>query len=171
VTERIETPRLILRPVGSQDCAPVVAGLNDLDVSGWLAVVPYPYAAADFDVFLTEIAHPGVTWAIEAEGHFAGIVAIEDDTLGYWLMPAAHGRGIATEAAGSVLRAHFAQGGGAVVSGYFEGNHRSARVLGKLGFAETGRDVKFCRSLGQDRPHVIMGLTAEAFRLSAFNLA
>jgi len=171
VKERLATPRLILRPVAPQDRAQIVEGLNDLAVSGWLAVVPFPYAPADFDFFLTEIAQPGVAWAIEAEGLFAGIVSILDVALGYWLMPLAHGRGIATEAAGAVVAAHFARGGGDLASGYFEGNARSARVLGKLGFAETGRDVKFCRALGHDRPHVILGLTAEAFRLSAFNLA
>ena len=171
MTDRLTTKRLVLRPLGPQDCDPVVKGLNDLAVSGWLAVVPYPYAAADFDFFLTTVAQPGVVWAIEAEGLFAGIVSIEDDTLGYWLMPKAHGRGIATEAAGAALTTHFANGGGDAISGYFEGNHRSARVLGKLGFIEIGRDVKFCRALGQDRPHVTLGLTEDAFRQSAFTLA
>ncbi|NBZ86912.1 GNAT family N-acetyltransferase [Stagnihabitans tardus] len=169
--ERIVTPRLTLRPVAPQDQAPVVAGLNDLAVSGWLSVVPHPYGPQDFEHFVTEIARPGRTWTIEEAGVFAGIVGLENAALGYWLMPSAHGRGIATEAAGAVLAAHFAAGGGDLVSGYFEGNQRSARVLGKLGFAETGRDVKFCRALGQDRAHVTLGLTERAFRLSAFNLA
>jgi RimJ/RimL family protein N-acetyltransferase len=48
-------------------------------------------------------------------------------------------------------------------SGYFEGNTRSARVLSKLGFVETGRDRRFCKALGIERPHVILRLTREAF--------
>ena len=169
--ELLATRRLVLRPVEAQDCDSIVVGLNDLAVSGWLSVVPFPYTAQDFAAFRDDFSHPGSTWTLLEAGRFAGILGLERATLGYWLMPAAQGRGIATEAAGAVLAAHFAGGGGEVASGYFEGNARSARVLGKLGFTETGRDVKFCRARDLDRPHVTLGLTAEAFGLSAFNLA
>lgn len=169
--EQLVTPRLILRPLGPQDQDAVVRGLNDFAVSRWLAVVPFPYAPSDFDFFAAEVARPGVVWAIEAAGLFMGIVSIEEDTLGYWLMPSAHGQGIATEAAGAVVAAHFEAGRGPVTSGYFAGNARSARVLDKLGFTEVAQDMKFCRAQAMDLPHVTLRLTQQAFRLSAFNLA
>jgi RimJ/RimL family protein N-acetyltransferase len=153
--ETLVTPRLHLRPVCAADKPFVMAGLNDLAVSRWLSVVPHPYGAADFDAFLQGMARPGAVWTIEGrEGAFCGIVDIADGRLGYWLLPAAHGRGIMTEAAGAVVDAFLAAGGGPVVSGYFEGNLPSSRVLARLGFTETGRDVKFCRPQGRDLPHV-----------------
>ncbi len=55
----------------------------------------------------------------------------------------------------------------AILSGYFEGNARSANVLRKLGFMETARDTKYCRALGIDRPHITMRVTLAAFKNSA----
>ena len=55
----IQTKRLKLRPVAPEDAGAVVAALNDLAVTGWWSVVPYPYAAADFHHFRAEIAKPG----------------------------------------------------------------------------------------------------------------
>jgi RimJ/RimL family protein N-acetyltransferase len=164
IRAEFQTARLRLRPVGPQDEAAVVAGLNDISVSGWLAVVPYPYGFADFFIYLTEIAKPGASFAIEDEVGFAGVLGLERDKLGYWLMPSAQGRGYATEAGRAALGWHFAEGGGPVASGYFEGNARSANVLHKSGFVETGRGQRFCRALGIDRPHVEMLLTPDAFR-------
>lgn len=61
------------------------------------------------------------------------------------------------------LAEHLADDPTDIRSGYFDGNTRSAHVLGKLGFVETGRDLKFCRALGTERPHVTMGLSRAAF--------
>ncbi len=169
-----QTARLHLRPVAAQDEADVVAGLNDLAVSGWLAVVPYPYDPADFHVFLHDIAKPGATFAIADAAGFVGIIGLETSgpaaapgsgplKLGYWLAPRAHGKGYATEAARGVLAMHFAQSSDPVASGYFEGNAPSANVLRKLGFVETGRGDLPCRALNRTRPHVDLTLTPEAF--------
>lgn len=158
----LQTARLTLRPVAASDEAVVVACLNDLAVTGWLAVVPYPYTPADFRQFQTEIAKPGETFAVVDDQGLAGIVGAGAE-LGYWFAPRVHGRGYATEAARAVLAMQFAHDPGAVASGYFEGNTRSANVLRKLGFVETGRGMKHCRALGQDRPHVELALTSEAF--------
>lgn len=160
---RLETARLRLRPVDRGDQAAVLAGLNDLAVSGWLAVVPYPYGAADFDEFLSGFARPGETFVIEDKAGFAGVLGA-GRSLGYWLMPRAQGQGYATEAAQAVLAAQFARDRRAVRAGYFLGNAASARVLAKLGFVETGRGEKHCRALGQDRPHVDLRLTSSRFR-------
>lgn len=158
-----QTARLTLRPVGPQDQGPVLAALNDLAVSGWLSVVPHPYRAEDFQHFQRDLARPGTTFAIEDATGCAGILGIEGARLGYWLCPAAQGKGYATEAARGALGWHFAQGGGPVTSGYFEGNAASAHVLAKLGFTETGRRVNFCRALNRDRRHVDLTLSAQAY--------
>ncbi len=158
----LRTARLTLRPVAAADEAAVVAHLNDLAISGWLARVPVPYTAADFHQFATEIAYPGETFTIEDAQGFAGIIGAGFE-LGYWLAPHTHGKGYATEAARAVLEMQFAHDESTVAAGYFEGNAASARVLAKLGFVETGRSLKHCRALGQDRPHVDLLLTPEGF--------
>ena len=159
----LKTARLTLRPVAPEDEGAVVAALNDIAVTGWLAVVPFPYTSADFQQFLTEIAHPGETFAVQDAEGLAGIIGAGRE-LGYWFVPHCHGRGYATEAAHAVLAAQLAEDPSDVISGYFEGNYRSARVLQKLGFVETGRVSKHCRALGIDRPHVDMLLEPGRFR-------
>ena len=158
----LETARLTLRPVMASDEAAVVAYLNDIGVSGWLARVPLPYTAADFHEFADQVAYPGETFTIEDATGFVGIVGAGFE-LGYWLAPHAHGKGYATEAARAVLDMQFSHDESTVTAGYFEGNHASAGVLSKLGFVETGRSLKHCRALGHDRPHVDLLLTPEAF--------
>lgn len=159
----LKTARLFLRPVAPEDEGAVVSVLNDLDVTGWLAVVPHPYVPADFQQFQREYAVPGDTFSVDDARGLAGIVGIEDRTLGYWFAPAIHGLGYATEAARAALAEHFAGDPADIASGYFEGNARSANVLRKLGFVETGRGPKHCRALANDRPHVDMALTRDAF--------
>jgi RimJ/RimL family protein N-acetyltransferase len=156
------TARLTLRPVAAADEAAVVAAIDDIAVSGWLAMVPYPYSVADFHQFLTGYAVAGETFAIEDADGFAGIMGIEDGVLGYWIAPRAQGQGYATEASRCLVTAHFSQSSAPLESGYFDGNVRSARVLGKLGFIETGRDLKYCLAHNAERPHVVMKLTREA---------
>jgi RimJ/RimL family protein N-acetyltransferase len=159
----LHTARLKLRPVAASDEAVVVTCLNDLAVTGWLAVVPHPYFPADFQHFQTQNAVPGETFAVDDTEGFAGILGVEDRTLGYWFAPRAHGHGYATEAARAALAEHFADNPADIASGYFEGNSRSANVLGKLGFVETGRGMKHCRALACERAHLEMTLKRSAF--------
>ena len=154
----IDTPRLRLRPVEPGDGPAIVAALDDLAVSRWLSVVPHPYTRADFEHYLANVARPGRSWTIIEDGRFAGLISLEDH-LGYWLMPAAQGRGLATEAARAVLAEVFLRSDDPVTSGHFSDNDRSGNVLRKLGFRETGRGPEPCRALGAEREHVDMKLT------------
>lgn len=156
------TARLKLRPVAASDEAAVVTGVGNLAVSGWLAVVPHPYTAADFRHFHEDIAVPGETFVLEDESGFAGIISLVDGELGYWVDPRAQGLGYATEAGRCLVAAHFASRDAALTAGYFEGNVRSAKVLAKLGFVEIGRDLKRCAARGADLPHVKVRLPREA---------
>ena len=158
----IKTARLHLRPVAAADQAFVVDTMNDLAVSGWLSSVPHPYAVADFDHFLTQIATPGRVFAIDDEVGFAGVVGL-DVEFGYWLTPRSQGLGYATEASRALLAGFFAANDLAVLSGYFEGNTLSARVLTKLGFVKCGRGSKMCRAFGVDRGHVNVALSQANF--------
>ena len=160
--ETLYTARLNLRPICAGDGAVIVPALNDLAVAGWLSSVPHPYDAVDFAYFSSDIARPGRVFAIQDAAGFAGVIGL-DHEFGYWLAPRAQGMGYATEAARAVLPAYFIDHSEAVLSGYFEGNSRSLRVLTKLGFVERSRGPKLCRALGQDRPHVDVSLSRSDF--------
>ncbi len=161
---QLSTARLTLRPVAPADEAAVLAAMNDLAVSGCLTPIPHPYTPADFAVFQGEYATHGETYAIEDRRGFVGVIGVEGRTLGYWLAPAAQGQGYATEAARVALSEHFRVDQTPIASGYFAGNHRSANVLAKLGFTQTGQGMRHCRALGKDRPHIDMSLTYKGFQ-------
>jgi len=160
--EKMETARLALRPLAAADAAAWLAAFNTPNLAHWLSAPPFPYTAADFAAFLAEA--PGrALWVIDDAEGVAGSVALNPH-LGYWVAPRAQGRGYAQEAAQAVLAAHFARPDAeAVKSGHFEGNAASARVLAKLGFAETHRGPEYCRPLRRDRAHVAMTLTRGAW--------
>jgi [ribosomal protein S5]-alanine N-acetyltransferase len=44
---KLETKRLILREWKEKDISDLVEGLNNLEVSKWLATAPYPYTKKD----------------------------------------------------------------------------------------------------------------------------
>lgn len=154
----LRTARLVLRPVGLHDAAPIIAGIGQLKVSRFLSVVPHPYGAEDFANYLA-IAHPGQHWAITDPDGFAGIISL-DPTFGFWVAPDRQGRGYVTEAAHAVLATHFSVAeADAVTSSYFVDNAASARVHQKLGFTETLLENAHCRALGQSRPLARQRLT------------
>ena len=70
--------------------------------------------------------------------------------LGYWVAPSAWGRGVATEAAQTLIDWLNIRGQASLLtSGYFADNPASGRVLEKLGFTYTRTAPGFC--LGRDR--------------------
>ena len=124
--------------------------------------IPHPYRLADAAHFIAEIAPRENCWAIAVEGRLAGVGGLAaradsvDIELGYWLGRPFWGRGYATEAAGLMLEQAWSAGMARVLSGHFDGNLRSRRVLDKLGFCEVGRSTRHNLALGRDLPHVDM---------------
>lgn len=157
----LKTARLTLRPLGPDDEAAVLAAMS-LEVARWLYSVPYPYRAADFQHFLTDIAVVGKTFVIEDALGFAGVIGVEG-SLGYWLAARAQGFGYATEAARAVLSSRFLDDPTPITAGYFVENGRSAKVLRKLGFSQTGQGVKHCQALGEARAYVNVSLSFADF--------
>ena len=49
---RLETKRLILRQLNKKDINDLVEGINNLEVSKWLAHAPYPYTKKDAIKFI-----------------------------------------------------------------------------------------------------------------------
>ncbi|RYB02396.1 GNAT family N-acetyltransferase [Lichenibacterium ramalinae] len=159
----LRSDRLVLRPLQAGDAEAIAALLDDVEVVRWTSRIPHPYRLADAVYFLTEIAPRETCWGIAvAGGALAGVGGLAaradapDVELGYWLGRPFWGRGYATEAAGLMLDQAWSEGRARVLSGYFDGNLRSRRVLGKLGFREVGRSTRHNLALGRDLPHVDM---------------
>lgn len=147
----LRTPRLTLRPLTVNDADAIAEGIGNFDVSKWLAVVPYPYRRADAVAFIAKVLESGKPfWAIcDAEG-LRGIVCL-DDELAYWLARPAWGRGYGFEAAHAAVAHWFAdQSAEVLVSGYFDGNDKSGRLLTALGFEFDGQRVRHARSFRQN---------------------
>jgi RimJ/RimL family protein N-acetyltransferase len=128
--------------------------------------LPHPYGVEDALFFLREIAPTEVAWAETSERDsvllgIAGLVPHEGGSveLGYWLGRAHWGNGVATEAAGAIVRyADDVFGLDVIISGCFSDNLASASVLRKLGFVETGRSTRACLALGLELPFIDMSV-------------
>jgi [ribosomal protein S5]-alanine N-acetyltransferase len=116
----IVTPRLALRPFTLGDAAFIVELLND---PGWLRHIGdrQVRSAGDAERYLrdgplaAQARHGFALWAVCRAGAagpigMCGLVrrdGLEDPDLGYALLPAARGEGVAREAAAAVLRHAF----------------------------------------------------------------
>ena len=158
------TARLTLRPGWPEDAAALTHAIAHEAVATRLARLPWPYTidhaawwletptGAD-DHPLLVFAHdlgPGANGAPELVGG-AGLHPAGDELeIGYWLTPAAWGRGYATEAARAVVdMARHALGRKRLVSGHFLDNPASGNVLRKLGFEQTGVEKRHCLARGE----------------------
>jgi RimJ/RimL family protein N-acetyltransferase len=147
----IRTPRLTLRPLTDQDADAIVDGIGNFDVSKWLAVVPYPYSRDDAEKFIAKVHENGKPfWAIcDADG-LQGVVCL-DDELAYWLARRVWGRGYGFEAAHAAVSYWFADPeAGDLMSGYFEGNTASGRLLSALGFVFKKQREKYAKPFQRD---------------------
>lgn len=146
----VETPRLVLKPVSSEDVPDLVHAIGNYDVVRWLGRVPYPYRAADAEAFVAgNTAKAGRVWFVHDETGLVGGVSV-DGELGYWFRREVWGRGYAVEAAFAAIEAHFDdRRAGHLPSGHLPGNDRSRRVLEKLGFRPIGTRIVAARALAQ----------------------
>ena len=164
------TPRLTLRPGWPEDAPALARAIGHEAVVGNLAHAPWPYTLADAEWFLAQPrGGEDPNFQIrERHGDYAligGIALLRGEAweLGYWLTPAAWGRGYATEAAGAVIAlARDTLRIDRLVARPFIDNHASARVLTKLGFRETGRGRIASRGRGREVECLEMALDLAA---------
>jgi RimJ/RimL family protein N-acetyltransferase len=156
----IKTARLELRPMVMSDADAVVAQLNNLDVTRWLAVVPHPYTMDDAVWFIAEnAAGRAKSWSIFKDDTLIGNIG-GGAAHGYWLGQDHWGHGYATEAAMAACAYHFKATTDAEISSeYFIGNAGSQNVLRKLGFVPTALQTAHCVATGTDFPAQSMVLT------------
>ena len=169
----METERLILRPWLASDAESLFSLASDSAVGPAAGWPPHTSVVESAEIIGTVLAVPE-TYAVvlRVTGELVGCVgfnagdaasmALADDEreLGYWIGKPFWGCGYATEAARAVVERGFGDLGlSAIHAACFDGNHRSQRVLDKLGFAyvRTEYDVE-CKLLGEKRIEHFMRL-------------
>ena len=180
---KIETERLILRNWATRDQKDIVENINNLRVSQWLLVVPYPYKMKDAiwwmnncKVKAKEKPRKDYSFAIELreEARVIGGISIGKidefqgvGTLGYWLGENYWRNGYGSEALEKVLDFAFRKLKlRRLEAAVFEGNPSSGKLLEKYGFVQEGYKRKFARSKATGKIHneFIYGLLREEWR-------
>ena len=113
----IETERLILRQWKIEDVEDAIEGLNNINVSKWLAQVPYPYTRKDAELFIeSSINSRAYNFAIvlKSENKVIGGTQLSNidyqngtATGGLWINEKYHGKGYGTEAFGARIKYAF----------------------------------------------------------------
>lgn len=155
---RIETERLILRPLGPGDLLPIASHINNLAVAQNLTRVVHPYFPDDFKRWeQRDKRHSHVLGITLDGGEVIGVVGLESDAvgaeaeIGYWLAEAFWKQGFMSEAARAARDFGFGRAGyDRLISGYRHGNEASRRILNRLGFRHAGH--KWAYSFALKRP-------------------
>jgi RimJ/RimL family protein N-acetyltransferase len=174
----LETKRLILREWNENDVEDLVEGLNNMEVSKWLAFVPYPYTKKDAErwiMFCLENANKGVgrtsyEFAIELKSEKKVIGGISLDKInnfqgtaggGIWINAKYHGQGYGAEAFGKRIDFAFNELKlRRLENGFLYGNKSSFKMQEKFGYKIEGirRNAFICMADGEIKDEYITGL-------------
>ncbi|MEJ2120280.1 MAG: GNAT family N-acetyltransferase [Alphaproteobacteria bacterium] len=171
----LTTDRLTLRPFVQTDARAVQALCGNWNVARMLAVVPHPYPdglAEDWIAGQADKRARGeeYVFAIEHDGEVIGAVGLERRShtrrdiheIGYWIAEEWWGQGLASEAAGRVVRYAFDElGVTRLTSGHFDENPASGKVLAKCGFRVTGKGMLPCAARGEAVPATLLALAGD----------
>jgi RimJ/RimL family protein N-acetyltransferase len=165
----LQTQRLLLRPAQVGDAEPIARYLNDFDVAGNLARVPFPYHLSDAKAWLRtrrpNLPVEDTNFSIELPGHgLVGHVGFhlgqQGPIIGYWLGKPFWNQGIMTEAVAASVDWFFkATDHHELYSGVFYFNGASLAIQDKLGFTEIGRSTLLCLARGAEVAHIDTQLT------------
>lgn len=162
----LQTERFVLRPLRDTDAAELHRLVNDWEVAKTLARVPFPYSRDLADDWIGSTAER----IAEGGAYHLAIARREDDVLvgcvgltrdredrsaelGYWVGRRHWGQGIAPEVAGRLARWALANLDlDRIVASALVDNARSAAVLKRIGFRETGTGAQDFLSRGGAMP-------------------
>lgn len=178
---KLETKRLILREWNKKDIDDLIEGLNNVEVSKWLAYIPYPYTkkeASRWIEFCVDNAKKGqernsYDFAIELKSEKKVIGGVSINKIKYsqgtagggiWLNAKYHGKGYGTEAFSKRIDFAFNQLKlRRLENGFFEGNSSSQKMQEKFGYKIEGirRKAFVCMADGEIKDEYITGLLKE----------
>lgn len=167
----IETDRLILRQWTLNDINDMVEGLNNINITKWLAGAPFPYTINDAEHFINKtIDNKLYNFAIvlKSENKVIGGTQLTDINLingtaggGIWINEKYHGFGYGTEAFGARIKYAFENLGlRRLENGYFKDNEKSHKMQLKFGYRDEGiRRQRFVsKATGKIEDEYITGL-------------
>lgn len=167
----IRTERLLLRPPVLADAAHITELVNDPLIYEKVARIPPGQSVEQTGRWIlgtergNELGTDHVFLIVES-GAVIGTIGAHRAAadmpfeIGYWVAPAAWGRGVATEAATALIAWLDDRGlAGKLVSGYFADNPASGRVLEKLGFSPVRTGPVYCDGRGRKVNHVFVQRT------------
>ncbi len=179
---KLETERLILRPLKDSDAKSVQENINNLEISKWLLVVAYPYKLKDAKWW---VDNNKKKWkSKKLEDYSFGIELKEEKKiiggmglhnvkkdqgtaeLGYWIGAKYHRKGYGSEALRAVLDFAFKKLKlRRVEAGVFVGNPSSGKLFEKFGAKQEGikRRAKVCKADGKIKDELIYGLLKEEY--------
>ena len=175
---KIESKRLILRNWEDSDVEDIVEGLNNIEVSKWMASVPYPYTENDAKKFIeyakSQDENVKISLAIVLKYSNKVIGGKEIRNInkngtcggGIWLNEKYQKNGYGTEAFSSRNRYCFdILGLRRIENGYFKGNDKSHNMQLKLGYKDEGvrRKKFFCLATNEYVDECVTGLLKEEF--------
>lgn len=170
----LQSERLILRPPQAADAELIARYLNDFEVAGNLARVPFPYHLSDARAWLATRRHDlpveETAFSIDlADGRMVGHLSFhrgpDGPIIGYWLGRPFWGHGIMTEAVTRSLDWFFAASNAdELYSGVFHFNAASLAIQTKLGFIQTGRSKLLCLARDAEVEHIDTKLTRSVWK-------
>lgn len=181
---KLKTKRLILRPIEEKDKESLIQNVNNLEITKWLAVVPYPYTLKDADWWIN---HCKGKWGEkEIETYEFAIILKETDkyiggitlahvkrdseksaTLGYWIGKDYWKKGYGSEALNAILDFGFNKLGLIRMNAsVFVGNPNSGKLLEKFGAKKEGvrRKYGYCKADNKIKDEEMYGLLKEDFK-------
>lgn len=167
----IETERLILRQYRLDDVNDVVEGLNNINVTKWLAGAPYPYTTKDAEYFINKSINEKLynfAIVLKSENKVIGGTQLTNIDMhngtaggGIWISEKYWGHGYGYEAFGARIKYAFeVLGLRRLENGYFKQNEKSHKMQLKFGYKDEGiRRQKFVsRGSGKIEDEYITGL-------------
>lgn len=168
---KIETERLILRQWNMNDIDDIVEGLNNINVTKWLAGAPFPYTVDDAKEFVQKTINNDLyNFAIVLKSENKAIggtqltnVDFRNGTAGggIWISEKYWGHGYGTEAFGARIKYAFeVLGLRRLENGYFKENEKSYKMQLRFGYKDEGvRRQRFVsRGSGKIEDEYITGL-------------
>jgi len=180
---KIKTRRLILRDINAKDARSIAENINNINVSRWLLVVPYPYSLKDAKVWISsqrkkqkEKPRTDYTFGIESrlERRVIGGIGLHKvdrynrkGEVGYWLGENYWRQGYGSEALRAVIDFAFSRLKlRRLEAGVFVGNPSSGKLLEKFGFKREGikREACKCKADSRVKSEYIYGLMRREYK-------
>jgi len=179
---KLQTKRLILRDLKLSDAKDASKNANNLNVSKWMASIPYPYTIKDATKWINSISkeskkRPRKNYnlgiELKEEKRIIGGIGLnlkpehKKGSFGYWLGENYWRKGYGSEALEALIDFSFNQLKlRRLEAEVYVGNPSSGKLLEKFGFKQEGlrRKGHICKADGKFKDAILYGLLKEEYK-------